>query len=127
MSGKRIFSMSAKEIEHLRVLQRIELKALKIVDAAKILNLRYRQACRIWQRSQEWGVHGLSHKSRGMPGKNCIDESLRKEALRLYKELILHYKVGNLNCHWWGKIFVASENFQLTSLTSQFRASSSSS
>lgn len=79
--------MSAKEIERLRVLQRVEAGSLTVVDAAEILNLSYRQASRIWQRYQEWGVHGLSHKSRGMPGKNCIDESLRKEALRLYKEL----------------------------------------
>ncbi len=44
--------MSKRELRRVEVMSRVASKELKLVDAAKLMQLSYRQAKRIWQRYQ---------------------------------------------------------------------------
>src|SRR3981189_2010059 len=43
----------------------VEIEYIRLVDAAKMLELSYRQAKRLWQRYREEGAQGLQHRRAG--------------------------------------------------------------
>ena len=57
--------MSRKERRRLELLSRVRDKMLKLVKAAELMQLSYRQAKRIWRRFKKQGNVGLVHQLRG--------------------------------------------------------------
>ena len=55
--------MSTRELRRAEVLGRVKSHTLRLVDAAKMLELSYRQAKRLWQRYHEEGAKGLQHRA----------------------------------------------------------------
>src|ERR1700704_6553931 len=62
-------AMSTRELRRAEVLGRVKSDTLRLVDAAKMLELSYRQAKRLWQRYHEEGAKGLQHRSAGRGSK----------------------------------------------------------
>jgi transposase len=78
--------MSSKELKRLGVLGRVEKEALKLVNAAEILGLSYRQMKRIWRRYQEEGAEGLQHRSVGRESGRRKAKKFRAKVLRLVRQ-----------------------------------------
>ena len=57
--------MSQRELRRVEVLARVKSKELKVVDAASLVGVSYRQAKRLWKRYREEGAQGLRHRSAG--------------------------------------------------------------
>src|ERR1035437_9806440 len=57
--------MSLRELRRVEVLARVKSGELKVVDAASLVGVSYRQAKRLWKRYQEEGAKGLKHRSAG--------------------------------------------------------------
>jgi len=80
--------MSEREVRRAGVLQRVKSKDLKLVEAAEILGLSYRQAKRQYQRYRQGGSKALVHGNAGKPSNQAKPEKLRRRALALVKR---HY------------------------------------
>ena len=61
-------AMSKRELGRVEVMARVRSKQLRVVDAARILRLSYRQAKRLWKRYREEGAAGLKHRRAGRRG-----------------------------------------------------------
>jgi transposase len=57
--------MSTRELRPAEVLGRVKGETLRLVDAAKMLELSYRQAQRLWQRYREEGAKRVASPQRG--------------------------------------------------------------
>jgi transposase len=53
--------MSSRELERVEVIGRVASRGLKLVDAATMLQLSYRQVKRLWRRYRQKGRKGLQH------------------------------------------------------------------
>jgi transposase len=80
--------MSEREVRRAGVLQRVKSKDLKLVEAAEILGLSYRQAKRQYRRYRQGGSKALVHGNAGKPSNQAKPEKLRRRALALVKR---HY------------------------------------
>src|SRR5258708_4087421 len=79
-------AMSTRELRRAEVLGRVKSKTLRLADAAKILELSYRQTKRLWKRYREEGAKGLQHRSAGR-GSNCAKpEEFRRKVLQLIRK-----------------------------------------
>lgn len=78
--------MSSQELQRVEVLGRVKSKALKLVNAAEILQLSYRQTKRLWKRYQQEGAEGLKHGNAGRVSNRAKPEKVRRKALRLIKQ-----------------------------------------
>ena len=78
--------MSEKELRRVEVLARVKRRDLKVVDAASLVNLSYRQAKRLWKRYREEGAAGLQHRSAGRRSNRAHDEKFRQQVLRRVRE-----------------------------------------
>ena len=78
--------MSTRELRRAEVLGRVKAETLKLVDAAKILEMSYRQAKRLWRRYGEEGAKGLQHRSAGRSSNRAKPEKFRGKVLRLIRE-----------------------------------------
>ena len=78
--------MSTRELRRVEVLGRVKAETLKLVDAAKILEMSYRQAKRLWRRYGEEGAKGLQHRSAGRSSNRAKPEKFREKVLRLIRE-----------------------------------------
>src|ERR1019366_8610634 len=54
--------MSRRELRRVEVLARVKSKQLKVVDAASLVGVSYRQGKRLWKRYREEGAQGLKHR-----------------------------------------------------------------
>jgi hypothetical protein len=81
-------AMSAKELDRVGVMARVESGELKLVDAGRLLRVSYRQAKRLRQSYRERGAIGLKHGNAGRRSHNAVGEKERTEILRLVRE---HY------------------------------------
>jgi transposase len=77
--------MSSKELKRLGVMARVEKEALKLVNAAEMLGLSYRQTKRIWQRYQNEGGEGLQHRGVGRESGRSKPKKFRRKVLRLVR------------------------------------------
>jgi transposase len=68
------------------VLRRVKEGKLKLVSAARILRISYRQGKRIWKRYQEDGVEGLKHRAEGRSSNHAMQEKFRGRVLRLVRD-----------------------------------------
>jgi Helix-turn-helix domain len=75
--------MSSRELERVEVMGRVAKKSLKLVHAAEILRLSYRQVKRLWKIYQHAGAAGLKHGHAGSPSNRAKPEKFRGKVLRL--------------------------------------------
>src|SRR5207248_10677800 len=68
------------------VMARVRSKQLRVVDAAKILRLSYRQAKRLWKRYREEGAAGLKHHRAGRRSNRAYGERFRRKVLGLVRK-----------------------------------------
>ncbi len=78
--------MSEKELRRVEVLARVKRRDLKVVDAASLVNVSYRQAKRLWKRYREEGAAGLQHRGAGRCSNRAHDEKFRQQVLRRVRE-----------------------------------------
>lgn len=78
--------MSPRELERVEVMGRIAKGGLKLLDAAIILQLSYRQVKRLWRRYQEVGREGLKHGHAGRASNRGKPRKQRRRVLNLIKK-----------------------------------------
>src|SRR5467141_2695663 len=78
--------MSTRELRRAEVLGRVKSKTLRLADAAKILELSYRQTKRLWKRNRGEGAKGLQHRSAGRGSNRAKPEKFRRKVLQLIRE-----------------------------------------
>jgi hypothetical protein len=77
--------MSEEELRRIGVLARVEGGELKLLDAARMLPVSYRQAKRLWCRYRAEGPEGLKHRSAGRSSNRAKPKKLRARVLRLVR------------------------------------------
>jgi Helix-turn-helix domain len=78
--------MSSRELERVEVMGRVASGGLKLMDAAVMLQLSYRQAKRLWRRYQQVGRKGLKHGNAGRSSNRGKPMKLRRRVLNLIKK-----------------------------------------
>lgn len=78
--------MSQRELRRVEVLARVRSQQLRVVDAARLMRVSYRQAKRLWKRYRQEGAAGLKHGSAGRPSHRAYASKFRQKALRLVRE-----------------------------------------
>jgi transposase len=78
--------MSKRELRRVGVLARVASEELKLVDAAKILSLSYRQVKRIWRRYEKEGAEGLKHRGAGRGSNRAKRKKFRARVMRLLRK-----------------------------------------
>jgi transposase len=78
--------MSNRELERVEVMGRVATGALKLVDAAAMLQVSYRQAKRLWRRYRQMGREGLKHGNVGRPSNRGKPMKLRRRVLNLVRK-----------------------------------------
>lgn len=86
--------MSPRELERVDVMGRIAKGGLKLLDAAIILQLSYRQVKRLWRRYQEVGREGLKHGHAGRASNRGKPMKQRRRVLNLNQEKVLRFGGG---------------------------------
>jgi transposase len=84
-------SMSYKERDRLKVMERVLKRNILLADAAKILDLSYRQSKRIYRRYKKEGDKGIIHRSRGKISKRAIDDETREAVIKTFKKKYLDF------------------------------------
>jgi transposase len=80
-----LHTMSAKEVNRLEVMQRLDKKRMKQKTAAEVLGVSERQVKRLLRRYREQGAKGLISKRRGKPSSHQLAEETKREVLDLLK------------------------------------------
>ena len=75
--------MSGKELRRAGILARVESGELKLVNAAVMMGVSYRQSKRLGQRYREEGAEGLKHRSVGRESNRKKAKKFRERVLRL--------------------------------------------
>lgn len=75
--------MSNRELERVEVMGRVANESLKLVHAAEILRLSYRQVKRLWKVYLHAGAAGLKHRHAGKSSNRAKPEKFRRRVLRL--------------------------------------------
>jgi transposase len=78
--------MSKRELGRVEVLARVKSRDLRVVDAAVLLRVSYRQAKRLWKRYGQEGAGGLKHRSAGRRSNRAYAESFRRKVLGRVRE-----------------------------------------
>jgi len=78
--------MSERELGRAEVLARVKRRELRVVDAAVLMGVCYRQGKRLWKRYREEGAKGLKHRSAGRRSNRAYTEELRRKVLGLVRE-----------------------------------------
>lgn len=81
-----VLTLSARERKRLELLSRVKEGVLKLVKAAELVGLSYRQMKRVWKRYREEGDVGLAHRGRGRVSNRRMDEGFRKRVLERYEK-----------------------------------------
>jgi transposase len=78
--------MSCKELRRAGILARVESGELKLVDAAVMMGMSYRQSKRLARRYREGGTEGLKHGSAGRASNRKKPKKFRERVLRLVRK-----------------------------------------
>src|SRR6266446_8530784 len=78
--------MSQRELGRVEVLARVRSQQLRVVDAARLMRVSYRQAKRLWKRYREEGAAGLKHRSAGTSSHRAYERKFRRTVLRRVRE-----------------------------------------
>jgi hypothetical protein len=77
--------MSTCELERVEVMGRVAEKELKLIDAAAMLQLSYRQVKRLWRRYRKKGSQGLQHGNLGRVSNRSKPVKFRRRVLSLIR------------------------------------------
>jgi len=77
--------MSRRELRRVEVLARVQAEELKLIDAASLMGVSYRQAKRIGKRYREEGAEGMKHRSAGRRSSRAKPEKFRRQVLGLVR------------------------------------------
>ena len=77
--------MSEKELRRVEVFGQVASGSLRLLDAAEILWLSYRQAKRLWKRFRQGGPESLQHGNAGRPSQRAKPSAFREEVLQLVR------------------------------------------
>src|SRR6201997_5384975 len=77
--------MSTRELERVEVMGRVAHEELKLIDAAAMLQLSYRQVKRLWRRYRQKGSKGLQHGNAGRVSNRSKPAKFRRRVLSLIK------------------------------------------
>ena len=75
--------MSGKELRRAGILARVKSGELKLVHAAVMMGMSYRQSKRLAKRYREGGAKGLKHGSAGRESNRRKPKKFREQVLRL--------------------------------------------
>src|SRR5258708_38512360 len=78
--------MSEQEVRRAGVMARVQEGTLKLVSAAELLDLSYRQTERVWQRYREQGAKGLVHGNAGRRSNQAKPKKFRQQVLKLVRD-----------------------------------------
>lgn len=78
--------MSQRELRRVEVLSRVKAGELKLVDAAELIGVGYRQTKRLWKRYQKEGPEGLQHRSAGGESNRAKPKNFWEKVLRLVRK-----------------------------------------
>jgi transposase len=78
--------MSKRELSRVEVLARVKSGELRVVDAARLMRVCYRQGKRLWKRYRDEGAAGLKHRSAGRRSHRAYPEEWRRRVLRLVRD-----------------------------------------
>ena len=78
--------MNTRERRRMTILARVKDGVLKLIVAAEMLQLSYRQAKRVWRRFQQEGDAGLVHRQHGRSSHRARPASERQRAVALYQQ-----------------------------------------
>ena len=78
--------MSKGELRRVEVLARGKSKELRVMDAARLVGVSYRQGKRLWKRYREEGAKGLKHRSAGRASWRAKPVRFRRRVLKLVRE-----------------------------------------
>ena len=78
--------MSERELGRVEVLARVKRRELRVVDAAVLMGVGYRQGKRLWKRYREEGAKGLKHRSAGRRSNRGYAQEFRQTVLGLVRE-----------------------------------------
>ena len=78
--------MSERELGRVEVLARVKGRELRVVDAAVLMGVGYRQGKRLWKRYREEGAKGLKHRSAGRRSNRAYAQEFRLRVLGRVRE-----------------------------------------
>lgn len=78
--------MSEVEVRRAGLLERVATGELKLGKAAKLMQISYRQAKRLWRRYREEGAPGLVHGNAGRPSHHAKPRRFRQKVLRVVRQ-----------------------------------------
>src|SRR6266699_3228765 len=78
--------MSQRELRRVEVLSRVKSKELKVIDAASLLRVSYRQAKRLWKRYRAEGAQGLRHGNAGRVSARAKPAQFRRRVMKVVRE-----------------------------------------
>jgi transposase len=78
--------LSSRELDRVEVMGRVRSGDLKLIDAARLLAVSYRQVKRLWRRYQRAGRQGLKHGNAGRPSNRSKPWKLRRRVLHLIRK-----------------------------------------
>jgi transposase len=78
--------MSTNELRRAGVLARVAAGTLGLGSAAKLMQVSYRQAKRLYRRYRSTGARGLQHGNAGRPSNRATDAKTRRRVLALVKK-----------------------------------------
>ena len=104
--------MSKRELGRVEELARVRGKELRVVDAAALLGVSYRQGKRLWQRYREEGAAGLKPRSAGRRSNRAYGEKLRGKILGRVRR-----KYGGAVGERFGPTLAAEDGLQLDAET----------
>ena len=78
--------MSERELRRVEVLARVKGRELRVVDAAVLMGVGYRQGKRLWKRYREEGAKGLKHRSAGRRSNRAYAQEFRQRVLGRVRE-----------------------------------------
>jgi hypothetical protein len=78
--------MSSSELERVEVMGRVAKEKLKLIDAAAMLQLSYRQVKRLWRCYRQKGRQGLQHGHVGRVSNRSKPAKFRRRVLSLIRQ-----------------------------------------
>ena len=78
--------MSEVEVRRAGLLDRVAAGELKLGKAAKLMQVSYRQAKRLWRRYRKEGAPGLAHGNAGRPSHHAKPRRFRQKVLRVVRQ-----------------------------------------
>jgi len=83
--------MSSKEVDRYTIMEEVSKGKLKLVQAAPLINLSYRQTKRLWKRYCESGKKGLISLKRGKLSNNRTAKEIEDRVVALIKERYIDF------------------------------------